>query len=97
MSGKKKKKNRTRSRTASARYTMRLIDALQHGAARRCSSAAGPVFFLFFSEQDYNLETGSGTGLFGFQLRSEKSKVACSKSAVLLETGDFEKLQFLEE
>ena len=28
----------------------------------------------------------SGIGLFGFQLRSEKSKVACSKSAVLLET-----------
>ena len=39
----------------------------------------------------------SGIGLFGFQLRSEKSKVAYSKSAVLLETCDFEKLQFLEE
>jgi hypothetical protein len=38
----------------------------------------------------------SGIGLFGFQLRSENSKVACSKSAVLLETCDFEKLQFLE-
>ena len=39
----------------------------------------------------------SGIGLFGFQLRSENSKVACSKSAVLLETCDFENLQFLEE
>jgi hypothetical protein len=38
----------------------------------------------------------SGIGLFDFQLRSENSKVACSKSAVLMETCDFEKLQFLE-
>ena len=62
----------------------------------RCRLGPGPGRHLVMSpnNQKKNRPTNvmvvgllcSGIGLFGFQLRSENSKVACSKSAVLLET-----------